>query len=50
MKRDVIISCAVTGSGDTLGIHPEVCVSGRMVNGEFRGLVIHVLAVNDFTL
>jgi len=31
MKRDVIISCAVTGSGDTVGIHPDVPVTPEQI-------------------
>lgn len=31
MKRDVIISCAVTGSGDTVGIHPDLPVTPEQI-------------------
>lgn len=31
MNRDVIISCAVTGAGDTVGKHPQVPVTPAQV-------------------
>ena len=31
MNKDVIISCAVTGSGDTVGKHPEIPVTPKQI-------------------
>ena len=31
MNRNVIVSCAVTGSGDTVGRHPEIPVTPKEI-------------------
>ena len=31
MNKDVIISCAVTGSGDTVGKHPSIPVTPEQI-------------------
>ena len=28
MNREVVVTCAVTGAGDTVGKHPDVPVAG----------------------
>ena len=31
MNHEVIVSCAVTGAGDTAGIHPELPVTPEQI-------------------
>ena len=32
MKKNVIISCAVTGAGDTVGKHPDIPVTPEQLS------------------